>query len=221
MKNGDRLTGEVGKTDEKALVLKTAYAGPVTIGWDAIESIEYTARKVTVTGTEAQQIEIDRLADPGLLDAWAGFLDLGLSSARGNARTSTTNVGMNATRTTERDKVAVNFTSIYSANTTTGLKVTTANAIRGGVRYDMNITPRMTGFGFTDLEFDEFQRLDLRFVGGGGLGWKAIRSERTVLDVFSGASLNKELFSDGTRRNSGELLFGQDYPARAGASARF
>ena len=39
---------------------------------------------------------------------------------------------------------------------------TTANAIRGGSRYEVNINDKMFTFGFVDLEFDEFQALDLR-----------------------------------------------------------
>ena len=37
--NGDRLTGEIVKSDGKELVIKTDYAGQVTVEWDAVESI--------------------------------------------------------------------------------------------------------------------------------------------------------------------------------------
>ncbi len=40
LKNGDRLTGTIIKSDEKALVIKTEYAGPVTVNWDAIQDVE-------------------------------------------------------------------------------------------------------------------------------------------------------------------------------------
>ena len=40
LKNGDRLTGAIVKSDEKALVLKTDYAGVITVKWEAIQEIE-------------------------------------------------------------------------------------------------------------------------------------------------------------------------------------
>lgn len=39
LKNGDRLTGAITKSDGKALVIKTDYAGDVTVKFDAIQSI--------------------------------------------------------------------------------------------------------------------------------------------------------------------------------------
>ncbi len=42
LKNGDRLTGSIAKSDGKALVIKTDYAGDVTVKFDAIQSITST-----------------------------------------------------------------------------------------------------------------------------------------------------------------------------------
>jgi putative salt-induced outer membrane protein YdiY len=39
LKNGDRLTGSIAKSDGKSLVIKTDYAGDVTVKFDAIQSI--------------------------------------------------------------------------------------------------------------------------------------------------------------------------------------
>ena len=42
LKNGDKLTGTVAKSDGKTLVLKTDYAGDLTIKFDAIQSLTTT-----------------------------------------------------------------------------------------------------------------------------------------------------------------------------------
>jgi putative salt-induced outer membrane protein len=42
LKNGDRLTGSIVKSDGKELVIKTDYAGDVTVKFDAIQSIATT-----------------------------------------------------------------------------------------------------------------------------------------------------------------------------------
>lgn len=40
LKNGDRLTGTIGKSDGKTLVLHTDYAGDLSLKWDAVEGIQ-------------------------------------------------------------------------------------------------------------------------------------------------------------------------------------
>lgn len=42
MNNGDRLSGMIIKSDGASLVLKTAYAGEVTLDWSAIQSMQST-----------------------------------------------------------------------------------------------------------------------------------------------------------------------------------
>jgi putative salt-induced outer membrane protein len=42
LKNGDRLTGTIAKSDGKILVIKTEYAGDVTVKFDAIQTIAST-----------------------------------------------------------------------------------------------------------------------------------------------------------------------------------
>src|ERR1700733_9635195 len=44
LKNGDRLTGTIVKSDAKTLVLKTEAAGDVTFQWSAIDTITSTQR---------------------------------------------------------------------------------------------------------------------------------------------------------------------------------
>jgi uncharacterized protein DUF481 len=40
LKNGDRLTGTILKSDSKTLLIKTEYAGDITVQWAAIDAIE-------------------------------------------------------------------------------------------------------------------------------------------------------------------------------------
>src|ERR1700688_3915600 len=42
LKNGDRLTGAIVKSDAKTLVIKTEFAGDVTVQWSAIDTINST-----------------------------------------------------------------------------------------------------------------------------------------------------------------------------------
>lgn len=55
LKNGDRLTGSIVKSDEKALVIKTEYAGPITVNWEAIQAIE-SSQPLNVFSKSGQKI---------------------------------------------------------------------------------------------------------------------------------------------------------------------
>ncbi len=258
LKNGDRLTGAILKSDAKALTLKSEFAGTIAIEWSALESITSSAPLYltlksgqvligpveTANGTievrtadaglvstskaqidtirskeeqEAYQASIDRFRNPGLLDLWAGFIETGLSLSRGNSDTTTFNLGMNAARATKRDKIGVNLTSLYTKNKVNGISAVAADAVRGGIRYDLNVSERVFGFGFTNLEYDKFQHLDLRAVVGGGFGDHIVKHENTTFDLFGGGALNKEFYTMLTR-TSGELLVGEEFMYRVSKS---
>src|ERR1700758_2571309 len=42
LKNGDRLTGTIAKSDDKTLLIKTEFAGDVTVQWPAVERVNST-----------------------------------------------------------------------------------------------------------------------------------------------------------------------------------
>ncbi|HTD43187.1 MAG TPA: DUF481 domain-containing protein [Bryobacteraceae bacterium] len=248
MKNGDRLSGTIVKSDAKNLVMKTEFAGDVTISWDAVTAITSTTQLhvalkdgQTVVGTvtttpegrftiatketgavtaardsvvairsDQEQAEIDRYNNPRLTDLWTGFLDLGYANTHGNVNTSTFSLSTNAIRATTRDKITAYYTSVFSNTNASGTKLTTANAKRGGVSYSLNIQPKWFVFGSVDLESDEFQSLDLRFVPAGGAGYHVIKSASTALDLDLGASANREFFSTGLDRNAFAILVGQE-----------
>jgi putative salt-induced outer membrane protein len=258
LKNGDRFTGAIAKSDGKTIVIQSELAGAVTVPLDTVTQITadqpmYLALKdaqtivgaftttadgrfsvrTGETGTvtvaresvqsirskeeeDAYQLQLNRLRNPSLADLWSGTLDTALSLSRGNAETATCTIGFNAVRVTTRDKISVYMNTLYARNSTGGKSVVTANAKRGGARYDVNISSKVFGFGTGDLENDEFQKLDLRLTLGGGMGWHALKTERSSFDVFGGGALNREYFSTGLNRSSGEMLVGQEIAHKAG-----
>ncbi|MGC2391898.1 MAG: hypothetical protein WA621_21070, partial [Candidatus Acidiferrum sp.] len=171
LKNGDRLTGTIVKSDAKTLLIKTDLAGDVNVQWDAVTSIVssqtlHLALKdgQTIVGTvttndgkfeiatkdtgaiiaskdnvidvrddaeqKAYDDQIERLRHPHLTDFWSGLLDTGLSLTRGNSDSLTFSLSGKAARVTERDKISVYTTAIYSDSTIDGVNSATAHAIR-------------------------------------------------------------------------------------------
>jgi Protein of unknown function, DUF481 len=266
LKNGDRLTGAIVKSDAKTLVLKTDYAGDLNIKWDVVSAIVssqtlHLALKdgETIVGTvstsndkfevttkdsgevaapiadivavrddaeqKAYDDEIDRLRHPHLGDFWSALLDTGLSLTRGNSESLSYTLNGKAARVTESDKISVYTTAIYSNSTVNGVNSTTAHAVRGGVRGDLNVSDKYFIFALTDLEYDQFQDLDLRAVFGGGGGYHVIKSKNTTFDVFLGGTYDTDFFGavpatptvpaiPAVTRRIGEIDLGESFNAK-------
>ena len=137
-----------------------------------------------------EQRAYERLLRPGWGQLWAGTASIGFAGTSGNARTVTFTTGVNAARVTNTDKASLYFNAIKASALVNGRSAGTAQAVRGGLSYDHNLTPRLFVNAFNDYEYDRFQNLDLRFVLGGGLGFHALKTERTRLDLLGGADYN-------------------------------
>ena len=142
------------------------------------------------------------------MELWSGNFDIGLSLARGNARSDALTTAFTAARVTRTDKVAVYFNQIRATARANNETSTIASAVRGGWKYNRNIASRAFATGFNDYEHDRFQNLDLRFVAGGGMGVRILKRENTQLDADAGVNYQRENFLDKMHRNSAEANFG-------------
>lgn len=204
LSDGQTVAGALQTTGAQ-LQVRTQTAGAVNTTLAAVTSFRNQAEQTAFETT------VERLRNPRMIDLWTGFLDLGFAATKGNADTQTFTLSSRADRATNRDKIGVYYTSIFASNNATGVSATTANAKRGGVVYDANVTKKVFIWGAVDLESDEFQRLDLRFVPAGGVGHHTINNDRTKLDLRVGAAGNREFFFNNIRRNSAEVLIGEDF----------
>jgi putative salt-induced outer membrane protein YdiY len=165
---------------------------------------------IRVIRSEAEYTAYQDSLDPGWMEGWSGGADVGLALTSGNSDTTNIAIGLAATRRTSNDKTSIYAASIYNRDSTSGESRTVANTVRGGIRYDRDLNRKFFGYVFTDLEHNGLQDLTLRFVLGGGLGYHAIRNERTELDLLGGAAWNREFFKgDLNDRNSAEAQLGQ------------
>src|ERR1700682_1608074 len=60
LKNSDRLSGAIIKADSKGLVLKTEFAGTVTIDWGAVQEIS-SSQRLYVT-SQGEQVLVGTLS---------------------------------------------------------------------------------------------------------------------------------------------------------------
>lgn len=201
------VNGQV-TTEGGDLVVTTANAGAVRV----------PLASVTVIRSEIEQAAYERGLHPGILENWQGGANVGLALARGNSDTTNLSIGFNAARTTLHDKLIAYAATIYASNSTAGISGVTANDIRGGARYDRNFSSRLFAFGSGDYEYNELQELDLRSIYTGGLGYNAIKSDSTKLDLLLGANYTRETYSTGVQRNLAGITTGEDFFHKFGKS---
>jgi putative salt-induced outer membrane protein YdiY len=188
--------------------------GKITSSGDQLQVVAGAETKaapltgVAAVRNDAEQHNFERMQHPGILELWNGNFDIGFALARGNARSDSLTTAFTAIRGTRTDKIAVYFNQIYSTARVNNVDSTTASAVRGGWKYNRNVSSRMFLTGFDDYEHDGFQGLTFRFVAGGGAGVRAVKSEHTQLDFDAGIDYERENFQNGLLRNSAEANFG-------------
>jgi putative salt-induced outer membrane protein YdiY len=163
---------------------------------------------------------LERLQHPRLADLWTGSLDTGLGLVSGNSQSTNFAFGLNAERATTQDKIIYYTTGAFARSAVNGVTATTAQAIAGGVRYDLNVSDKSFAFGTVDLFNDRFQGLDLRTVLGAGGGYHAIKNNHTTFDVLFGGAFNREFFTT-FNRSSAEVLLGETLTHKFFASSSF
>ena len=249
LKNGDRVTGTVLKKEADTLTLRSDIMGVVSIPWSQVASIRTNGPVTAVVGGHSVQAPIDsastqtpldsivtirdaeeeaayeRLLHPTWLQLWQGTATVGLAGAAGNARTSTFTGDVVTSRTTSHDKTSLYFNTVKSSARINGVNADTADAVRGGWKYARNIFSRFDLNTFNDYEHDRFQDLDLRFVGGAGLGLHVWKGERGVLTAEGGASYDRDRFAANAStvaftRHSFDGYWGDEFNYRVTAASR-
>jgi putative salt-induced outer membrane protein len=194
-------------TTDKELHVSTAdkktVVGPVTTSDGKLEvatktggTVEVPPASVVLIRNDAEQAAYDKSLNPGLRHGWNGGVNVGFSLARGNSETENLALAFNAVHPTLHDKITLYASSIDTQNNL-ATPSTVANLTQGGFRYDRNFGARMFGFGAADFMANALQDLDLRAVYTGGLGYHAIKSDKTVLDLLAGLNYTHETYSNG------------------------
>jgi putative salt-induced outer membrane protein YdiY len=208
LKDGKTLTGTVAWTEGQIdVTMKDA-------------RVQLRPDQVVALRNSAEEAAYQRLLNPGMLQLWAGGGSLGWAGTAGNAKTLTFTTSFNAARLTNTDKTSIYFNLIKASALINGQSATTAQAVRGGISYDHNANRRLFVNVFNDYEYDRFQDLDLRFVIGGGLGFHAVKTETSKLDLLAGLDYNHSAFGNGLSRSGAEVFGGDEYTLKlTGASS--
>jgi putative salt-induced outer membrane protein len=160
---------------------------------------------LTATGAMAGPTPTDGL--------WRGNLGGSLSLTSGNSKSTNLSLGTDAVSADAMGKTTLYLNALRASADVKGVSETTANVLRGGGRYEYNLSPQTYGFGSLDLERDPIQALKLRSALGAGLGYHVLNTADTLFDVFGGIGYNIESFdlpAPADKHKSAELILGEE-----------
>jgi putative salt-induced outer membrane protein len=199
-------------------------AGPVTTSDGKLQvstsggNIEAPIADVKNLRSDKEESAYQQTLHPGIFQEWKSGLNLGFALTRGNSETKNLSIAFVATRQTFHDKLGAYSNIVYASNDAAGaVPSTTANTAGGGFRYDHDLRKRLFAFFAADFYSDALQGLNIRAVEGGGLGFHAIKNERTTLDFLGGVNYTHESYTAFTR-NFAALSIGEDLTHKIGKS---
>ncbi|GAP35149.1 DUF481 domain-containing protein [Piscinibacter sakaiensis] len=152
---------------------------------------------------------------------WHGGIAIGGSAASGNTDARAFSLTGDATRVTDQDKINLYGLVNYADSRNAGTRTRSAELLRTGGRYDLNLSPRHFVFGGGEGETNRPGGIESRLALNVGTGWRAITGTEHQWDVFTGIGYTDAEFTDGSTRNGAELLFGQESAHKLGESSSF
>jgi putative salt-induced outer membrane protein YdiY len=208
LRNGDRISGKIIRMEEGQLVIKTGYAGEITIAWQQVEHLR-AEQKIKVvlgdgTALEGQtlspeagkmKLETEKLEEApafNLTDVKAinpkvlppvritAKINAGVELESGNSDTDDYEIDASFQASTKKSRYWLG--GDFNKEKTDG--DLTAKDWTAYANYDYFFTKKWFSYVRTKFEHDKFADLDLRSTLGAGLGYQFFESD--TLNLFFG-----------------------------------
>ena len=199
LKNGDRLTGTIVKSDGKALTLKTEFAGVVNIAWEAVEQV--TSGQPLYLGLN------DGQTVAGTITGSAGKYEVETKDA-GNV--AVTKSAIKTIRNQDEQTAFLNeverlrnpsLLDLWAGSLDMGYALTRGNAGTNTFTLGANALRATTRDKIS--VYAAAIKADAR-------NPRTNTTDPTANAIRGGGAYNKEYFSTGLRRSSGEVLIGEE-----------
>ncbi len=216
--NGDKPL-HVVRADDSQLTASAIDVSGDQVTVESASPVTLASKDVKNVRSDSEELAYEQSLHPNWWHAWQGGGNFGVALARGNSETTNISLGFAADRKTVRDKTSIYANDVYA--TDGRLSVTTANDIRGGIRYDRDITRRLFGYVSGDFEHDALADLDIRSILGGGLGFHVINTKRTSFDLLGGGAYTRESYSTGVKNDFASISLGETFTTQLTKSTAF
>jgi putative salt-induced outer membrane protein YdiY len=209
MDSGDRLMGQLAYSVDAGATLVRSELGDIPVAVSQIDAI--WERDGKSPEALAMQAESERLAKE--LEAargrWNLIAQIGLRYTDGNTETFTVLGGVQLIHRTPVDKLRFYVAADYAEDQ----KRRTRAEVKGGADYERLLTERLFAFAKIELEYDEFEDLELRLTTTGGPGYYWIKDPGHELSTRLGAGFQHESYLTEGRESKNDLILelGLDY----------
>lgn len=210
MNSGDEFVGPVQWAPEAPAGQVQTQHGQMNVQIDEITALwDKDGKSPEVLAMEAQ-LEAAR-------PKWSFTAEAGLTYQQGNTEQFVARGRVQLDRKTDQDLFTVYLLGEYAEQN----KTQTAGEVRGGSIYEYNITERVFWYLRGELEYDEFENLELRAQALTGLGYYFIKKEHHELKGRAGIGIIHETFFDGFDRTDFQAEVGLDYRIDLGEWGQF
>ncbi len=192
LEDGTQVAGVLNAVDGQQFVLG-----------EGTEEIPLTLTAVTAIARVPDETEApaDAEAAPAMTEAdeaaaaapaiWKGRAEFGLNGQSGNKERIDMRLGIDVNREAENTRLNLYLKGEYAETN----REKSANEVMGGARLEYDFSERTYVFAKVDLEYDEFEDLDLRATVTTGLGHFFVKREKLELKGWVGAGYEHETFT--------------------------
>ncbi len=237
LRNGDTVTGEIKSLDRGILSVSTDFMGTISIEWrgvlrvtspqtfdvdvgggarfggsfpesgqDGVISMDLGGQSVHTL----ERVDIVRMGplDKKLWDRLEARVDMGLDLTRAN-RSATYNLVAETTYRTEKGTTSMSYSSFLTKQLE--LDTLTRNDLE--FYHERRFRDRWFAVGLGQFQQNEELGLELRSLGGGGLGRYLKRTNHVILRSIGGMAYTRERFREDESQGNieGMVAFSVDY----------
>jgi putative salt-induced outer membrane protein YdiY len=207
MTSGDRLVGPIEwKPDLDRAVVRTELGG-IPIKVDRVAAIwPEGGKSPEVVAMEAQIAKVHEELE-ARKSRWSATLEAGLLYKEGNTDVLDARGRAELRRTWPRDLLKFYVSGEYSEENDRR----SASEVKGGAYFEHLLSERWFAYAATELEYDEFENLDLRAILSFGAGYYWIKKPEHELKNRAGIGYQHESFMDGFTTDTAQMELGLDY----------
>ncbi len=204
---GDRLIGAIVWQTQIQRALIQTELGDLPVDIKRIAAIWPKNAKSPEQLAWEKQIEEVRVAAEAQRAKWSATVEAGVLYKEGNTESLTARGRAELRRKSPKDLLKFYIAGEYAEES----KVRDTAEIKGGAYYEHLITKRLFGYGGFELEYDEFENLDLRVSTAAGLGYYWLKEEHHELKTRGGIGFLHESYMNNTNRHTFQGDLGLDY----------
>lgn len=199
LSSGDTLVGPVKKTGEDKSTVDTA-VGAVGFATTQVKSI-------WPEGTDSPEITAAKAELEKAKPKWSATVEGGVTSTEGNSDTLNGRFKAEARRKSADDLLKYYLSVEYGEQNDRRNK----NEDIVGTRYEQTIRDKWFWYARSELEYDEFENLDLRATAAGGVGYAWLKQEKTDLKTSVGGGYRHQAYKNSRNTDDAILDLGLDF----------